>query len=133
MNPNYDVTCDCGAVAMRLTGEPRVRGVCHCEDCRELLDVPYHQVTAWEPHQFEVTAGAGDLVAFQHPTKRMQRVFCRHCGETLYNTNAKDWRVVSALLVRKRLGELPAALAPLSHFFYARRVVDVDDPLPKRD
>ena len=133
MSETYEVGCDCGAVRMTLTGEPRVRGVCHCEDCRELLDVPYHQVTAWEPHQFEVTAGEDALVAFQHPTKRMQRVFCRHCGETLYNTNAMDWRVVSALLVGKRLGGLPAALAPKSHFFYARRVVDVDDDLPRRD
>jgi hypothetical protein len=42
----YSVNCDCGAVQMALTDEPRVHGYCHCEDCRELLKIPYNAVTA---------------------------------------------------------------------------------------
>lgn len=111
-----------------------MRGYCHCEDCRELLQVPYHSVTAWLPEQVTVSDEAQSLLEFQHPDKRMKRVFCQHCGETLYNTNAMDWRVVSQFLIRENYdGELPEALAPKSHFFYARRVVSIDDDLPKRD
>ena len=58
---------------------------------------------------------------------------CRDCGETLYNTNGMDWRVVSQWFIRRNLGgKLPEPLQPLSHFYYDRRVLDIDDDLPKR-
>ena len=134
MGQLYTVGCDCGAVTIKLRGEPRVRGYCHCNDCRDLLKIPYHSVTAWEPEQVEGVSGLDNLVEFQHPQKRMKRVYCRHCGETLYNTNAMGWRVVSQLLIRKCLGgELPPELCSKSHFFYGSRIVDIDDELPKRE
>jgi hypothetical protein len=117
-----------------MTGEPRVRGFCHCEDCRDLLKIPYHSVTAWERGQVAVEKGGDVLLAYQHPTKRMKRFYCANCGETLFNSNAMDWRIVSQLLIRKCCGgELPEALRSTKHFFYGRRIVDVDDDLPKQD
>ena len=134
MTDQYHVQCDCGTVKLTLTGEPRVRGFCHCEDCRELLKIPYHSVNAWEKEQVSIVTGADKLVAFQHPTKRMKRFYCADCGETLFNSNAMDWRVVSQLLIRKcHGGELPEELQSRMHFFYGRRIVDIDDALPKRD
>jgi len=130
----YHIHCDCGTVKLKLTGEPRVRGFCHCNDCRELLKIPYHSVTAWEKEAFSITAGEKELVWYQHPEKRMQRVYCSHCGETLFNTNAMDWRVVSQLLIRKCCnGELPEELRSRSHFFYGSRIVDINDELPKKN
>jgi hypothetical protein len=41
MSDTYSIQCNCGTVKMTLTGEPKVRGVCHCEDCRELLESPF--------------------------------------------------------------------------------------------
>lgn len=134
MPGQYQIACDCGTVKASLSGEPKVRGFCHCEDCRELLQVPYHSVTAWEKDQVSIDAGADQLVAFQHPRKRMKRFYCANCGETLFNSNAMDWRIVSQLLISKcHDGELPTELKSKMHFFYGRRVVDIDDPLPKRD
>ena len=133
MESTHTVQCDCGTVQLRLIGEPRVRGFCHCEDCRSLLDIPFHSVTAWEGETCEVVKGGAHLAEFQHPTKRMKRFFCTRCGETLFNSNAAGWRVVSQLLIRKNYGdELPAGLESKSHFFYDRRIVDIDDDLPKR-
>ncbi len=133
MDSPYGVSCDCGSVRLRLHGEPRVRGYCHCEDCRDLLKIPYHSVTAWEGDSCEIAGGAEFIAEFQHPAKRMKRMFCSNCGETLFNTNAAGWRVVSQLLIRKNFGgELPAGLQSKMHFFYDRRIVDIDDELPKR-
>lgn len=130
----YRVACDCGSVKVNMSGEPRVRGFCHCEDCRDLLKIPYHSVTAWNQEQVTVEEGGEFLVGFQHPTKRMKRYFCARCGETLFNSNAMDWRIVSQLLVRKCYGgELPESLQSTKHFFYGQRVVDIDDDLPKRE
>ena len=134
MTDEFNVQCECGTVTLTLTGAPRVRGVCHCEDCRELLKIPFHAVTAWEAGQVAIDAGEDVLIWFQHPTKRMKRVYCSQCGDTLFNTNAMDWRVVSQFLIRKCYGnELPEALEPTKHFFYGRRIFDIDDPLPKQD
>ncbi len=134
MASTFQIECDCSRVKATLSGVPKVRGYCHCEDCRDLLKIPYHSVTAWEPDQLSIEQGEDELIWFQHPTKRMKRVFCSQCGETMFNTNAMDWRVVSQLLIRKCYdGDLPGGLESKMHFFYGRRIVDVDDPLPKRD
>lgn len=134
MSQTYDITCDCGTVEITLTGAPRVRGHCHCQACRTLLNTPYHSVTAWNPEQLETTKGADHLVMFQHPHLNMKKAFCQSCGEVMFNTNAMDWRVVSQHLIAKSAGgELPADLSALSHFHYAGRVVDVVDDLPKKD
>ena len=133
MDQTYSIACDCGAVKLRLKGEPRVRGFCHCEDCRGLLKIPYHSVTAWEGDNCEVVEGFESLAEYRHPTKSMKRYFCTHCGETLFNSNAAGWRVVSQLLIRKNYDDaLPENLRSKMHFFYDRRIVDIDDELPKR-
>ena len=133
MTETHQVHCDCGTVEVTMTGEPKVHAFCHCEDCRDLLQVPYHSVLAWEPEQVSVTKGEPSVKTFQHPSKRMTRVFCADCGELLYNTNAMGWKLVSQILVLKTNGyTLPESYQPNGHFFYDRRIVDIDDALPKR-
>ena len=133
MMSTYHVHCECGSVQIELSGSPKARGFCHREDCRTLLNVPYHSKCAWESVALKVKKGSQSIVEYQHPHLNMKRAFCSDCGEALYNTNAMDWRVVSQLLLRKCYDQtLPEALSPLSHFFYDRRIVDVEDGLPKR-
>lgn len=132
MSNNYKVQCDCGAIALEMTGAPRVHAFCHCEDCRALLDVPYHSIVAWDADQVTIASGAERAVEYKFPTLEMTRVFCKHCGETVYNTNAMGWKLVSQLLIRKcNNGELPEELQSNAHFYYDRRIVDIDDPIPK--
>lgn len=38
MDQSYSIACECGSAGLRLTGEPRVRGFCHCED-RRIVDI----------------------------------------------------------------------------------------------
>ena len=134
MDNQYQIHCECGAVNITLTGMPKVKGYCHCEDCRDLLNVPFHSVTAWNKEQVAIVEGEESLNEYQHPVLQMKRFYCGNCGETLYNTNAMDWCVVSQLLIRKCYGNtLPDELHSDSHFFYARRIIDIDDDLPKHD
>ncbi len=133
MTQTHKVHCDCQAVEVTMTGNPKVHAFCHCEDCRELLQVPYHSVLAWEADQVQVTKGEDAIVEFQHPHKRMKRIFCKHCGDVLYNTNAMGWKLVSQLMFRKcNNDQLPESHQSNAHFFYDRRIVDIDDQLPKR-
>ena len=133
MKEKHKVHCDCGAVEISMGGAPKVHAYCHCEDCRELLQVPYHSVLAWEADKVSIARGEQQLKTFQHPTKRMTRVFCLSCGEVLYNTNAMGWKLISQLLFMKVNGnDLPESCRPTAHFFYERRIVEIDDALPKR-
>lgn len=133
MSDQYHVHCDCQAVTVTMQGPPRVHAYCHCEDCRELLQVPYHSVLAWEAEQLHISQGADQVVSFQHPHKRMQRIFCKHCGEVLYNTNAMGWKLISQHLFKKcHNDQLPSGFEANAHFFYDRRVIDIADNLPKR-
>ena len=132
MERSYRVQCDCERIALQFSGEPRVRAYCHCKECRELLQVPFHSVVALEPTQLVYEKGELDTREFFHPTRKMSRVFCQHCGEVLFNTNAHGWRLLSQHLIRKSNdGELPEELQAQQHFFYAERVIDIDDDLPK--
>ncbi|MDX1359668.1 MAG: GFA family protein, partial [Clostridia bacterium] len=101
MSQKYRVECSCGAVRLSMTGTPKVRAHCHCEDCRDLLNIPYHSVVAWEAADLKVELGEENTAVFNHPTLKMTRVFCTKCGDTLYNTNAMDWKVTSQHLIRK--------------------------------
>ena len=129
----HKVHCDCHSVEVEIVNQPKVHAYCHCEDCRELLQVPYHSVLAWNGEEVSISKGANEVISFQHPTKNMTRVFCKNCGDVLYNTNAMGWKLVSQILVLKTNGyTLPESYKPNGHFFYDRRIVDIDDALPKR-
>jgi len=133
MADTYNVHCDCKALEVEMIGAPKVHAYCHCEDCRELLQVPFHSVLAWEEHQLDFTKGQSNAVEFQHPTKRMKRIFCKHCGDVLYNTNAMGWKLVSQHMFRKcNNDQLPSSFKSNAHFFYDRRIVDINDDLAKR-
>ena len=128
----YQVHCQCGAVEATLQNSPIVHATCHCDDCRDLLDTPFHAVTAWDKSDVIIKKGEKDLSIYKHPTLEMTRCFCKHCGETLFNTNVMDWRVVSQFLISKcNNNEVPENLRSDKHFFYAQRVVDIQDDLPK--
>ncbi|MFV0408200.1 MAG: hypothetical protein ACK5LJ_00425 [Paracoccus sp. (in: a-proteobacteria)] len=64
MSSDHSLKCTCGQIALSLSGAPRVRGHCHCQACRSLLNIPYHSVTAWNPEQVEIAAGAERLTSF---------------------------------------------------------------------
>ena len=130
----YKAGCTCGQIQISMSGEPRVRGYCHCGDCREFLNVPYHSVNAWDNDKVRIDVGEDKVRSYQHPTLKMKKFFCGDCGEILFNSNGMDWRVFSQLFIRKSYGgSLPEALQSKSHFFYGRRIVDVNDDLPKKD
>ncbi len=118
--PNqYHVECDCSAVKFILTGDPIVHDYCHCEDCRELLKLSYHAVTVWEKDSLEIATGEEFITEFQHPTEGMKRMFCSRCGETLFNSNNMEWRVVSQLIIRKCYNNgLPEMPSSNNHFFF---------------
>ena len=129
---SYNIHCQCGNVKVTLSNKPIVHAFCHCADCRDLLDIPFHSVTAWNEEDVSIDRGIEGITIYQHPELSMQKYFCSHCGEVLFNTNSMNWRVVSQLLISKcNNNELPPELSSNRHFFYEKRITDIQDSLPK--
>ena len=119
MKETHQVHCDCNAIKISMEGKPKVHAYCHCDDCRELLQVPYHSVLAWESDKVSLVKGSESLIEYQHPKKKMKRMFCKDCGEVIYNTNAMGWKLVSQLLFKKcHENALPDGYESNAHFFY---------------
>jgi hypothetical protein len=127
-----NIQCDCGSVIASTNNRVVTTGYCHCEDCREIRQTPFFPVVAWEGDDLNIVKGSEHLETFQHPKKRMKRVFCKHCGETVFSTNAMGWKIVSQPLIAKsNNGKLPAEYQSQAHFFYSHRIIDINDNLPK--
>jgi len=111
---------------------PVVHAYCHCQDCRDLLNVAFNALVAWKNESVVVSKGHDDLVEYKYPGKEMTRYVCRTCGGILFNSNIYDWCVVSQALIRKCYSsELPDEFESNKHFYYEERVVDIQDALPK--
>lgn len=61
MKSTHQVHCDCGAMELSITGQPIVHVFYHCVNSRELLNVPYHTVTAWHSNDVTITKGRDRL------------------------------------------------------------------------
>ena len=128
----YHLHCDCGATALAVDGIPRARNYCHCQSCRTLLNTDVFAGTAWDADSVEIVSGEARLVAFAHPHKAMCRFSCGDCGSTVFHTDAFGFRCIAfALFRRANGGVLPEALQPNRHYYYAQRLRDVTDDLPK--
>lgn len=126
------ISCDCGATGLALSGPPIVRGICHCAPCRALYNAAFHAGAAWSSDSLTSIRGESSLRQFKYPGKELCRYWCVDCGAILFNTNRYGFIVVPMALLRKANdGRVPEDLTPLMHLFYASRVVDIDDPLPK--
>lgn len=131
---SYHAKCTCDTIEIVMKDEPRVAGHCHCQDCRDLLNVPFHSVNAWEKDKVEISKGSDQIVEYQHPRLNMKKFFCKSCGEVVFNSNGMDWRVFSHHFINRSYnGNVPESLKPKLHFYYGKRIFDVNDDLKKRE
>ncbi len=75
----YTGRCFCGAVEVRVTGQPKAMGLCHCTSCRHWSAAPVNAFTLWPAATVTVTRGADQLGAFSK-TANSVRKWCRACG-----------------------------------------------------
>ena len=118
-------SCFCGAVEIRVTGEPAAMGYCHCEDCRSWSAGPVNAFTLWPKDKVEVTRGADKLGKFQKSENSI-REFCTVCGGHLM-TEHPLWGLVDVYAAT-----VPTvSFVPGIHVNYASSVLRIRDGLPK--
>jgi hypothetical protein len=118
--------CFCGAVEIKVVGEPAAMGYCHCTSCREWAAAPVNAFTLWPPGAVSVVGGAELLGRFQK-TDRSIRRWCARCGGHVF-TEHPLWGVVDVYAAT--IAGFP--FKPGVHVNYAERVLHMDDGLPKQ-
>ena len=125
MSSSYTGSCFCGAVELRVRGDPIAMGYCHCQSCRSWSAAPVNAFTLWSSEAVEVTKGVDNLVTHRK-TENTCRQFCRVCGGHLMAT-----------LVHLKIADVFAAtiptlaFVPQLHVFYSETVLPMRDGLPK--
>ena len=124
-NGTYSGKCFCGAVEIRVSGEPVAMGYCHCGSCRSWSAGPVNAFTLWKPEAVKVTKGA-DQVGTYHKTDKSDRKWCKRCGGHLY-TEHPGWGVTDVYAAT--IPEVP--FKPGIHVNYQESVLRIRDGLPK--
>ena len=117
--------CFCGAVEIRVEGQPEAMGYCHCESCRSWSAAPVNAFSLWKPENVSVTRGSENVGTYQK-TENSRRQYCRVCGGHLMTAHP-GWNLVDVYAA-----VLPGlAFAPALHVHYGEKAVSLRDGLPK--
>ena len=117
--------CFCGAVEVKVEGDPEAMGYCHCNSCRSWSAGPINAFPLWKPDAVTVTRGAGHVKTYQK-TEMSQRQYCDQCGGHLM-TNHPTRRLVDVYAATI----LSSPFEPELHAFYSETVLPIRDGLPK--
>ena len=79
MEETYSGACFCGAVEIKVSGQPNAMGYCHCRSCRSWSGGPVNAFSLWSPEAVTVTKGADNIATF-HKTDMSHRQYCKVCG-----------------------------------------------------
>ncbi len=75
--------CFCGAVRLRVSGEPEGMGYCHCNSCRHWSAGPVNAFTLWNPEAVQITQGMENIGTY-NKTPLCARSWCKSCSGHIY-------------------------------------------------
>ena len=123
--PSYEGSCFCGAVKLKVTGEPAAMGYCHCASCRSWSAGPVNAFSLWKPESVTVTQGANQIGTFAK-TPASERKWCMRCGGHLMTAHPA-WNLVDVYAAT-----IPSfRFKPGVHVHYQETVLRMPDGLPK--
>lgn len=121
----YRGSCFCGAVEIRVTGEPSGMGYCHCASCRTWSAGPVNAFSLWKTSAVQVTKGE-DKLGVYNKTPQSARKWCKVCGGHVLTAHP-SWDLIDVYAAT--IPEFP--FKPGVHVNYQETVLHVRDGLPK--
>lgn len=119
--------CLCGAVQLRLSGQPVSITYCHCESCRRATGSPVAVLVGYELAQVAYPGETPQPFASSHG---IERPFCPHCGSRIGFTDA---RLPGRIYFHVGVLDQPEHFQPTCHALEAERLpwLHIDDKLPR--
>jgi hypothetical protein len=78
-------TCSCGQLSIRVEGEPRGVGVCHCLACQQRTGSVFAALASFRA-PFQVSGSSTEYVRTGDQGARFRFHFCPVCGSTVFHT-----------------------------------------------
>ena len=129
----HDGRCACGAVTLTIDGPPLLRAYCHCSTCRDYngSDEPA-DITVFRAADVTVSEEADiDYRGYQKPALA-QRGRCTSCDRPALERTRVPLLPPIVMVPSENVRRRELLPPPSMHIFYARRVRDAHDELPKR-
>ena len=125
MADTYWGACFCGAVELRVTGQPNAMGYCHCRSCRSWSGSPVECLLALADRGGGILKGAENIATY-HKTDFSHRQFCQLCGGHPMTAHPP------LKMVDVFAATIPdLVFVPQVHINYAETVLPMRDGLPK--
>ena len=122
--PKYQGSCYCGAVKVTVVGPSVAAGYCHCHSCRKWHSAPINAWSGWSKDDVEITG----KTTTSEQSSQSKRISCAGCGGGVANELPQLGMIV---VYPMTLAGSDFKFEPEMHLFYAERVVDFNDGLPK--
>jgi|GEM_PF-6393556 len=123
--------CGCGGVRFTLDSA-KGKGACHCGVCRRTSGGVYIEWVTKRPESSALELADGVTLTELQTSSYLTRKSCSRCGASVVNRAALDNGYVGDNWMAALLDD-PGAVPRTHHIYYADRIVDVDDGLPKFD
>lgn len=132
----YEARCHCGAVRYQVSADPVDAKICHCMTCQKLHGAPMQWAAIFHKHHVRLRAGLDHLRFFNAGLNRARRLLpckisCGICGAPIADEGRKMWLGFPSLFDFGAPPIVPQTFKPTCHIFYASRVFNMDDGLPK--
>jgi hypothetical protein len=125
------VHCYCGAVSLVVRGPPTIgRSLCHCSICRRLSGAPFSYNGLWPAECVELVQGEESLQPLQ-TSRRVERIRCERCGGPVMAKLGGGKVIAMPMPIFDKETLRRPDFRPQHHQYYADRVIDVPDALPK--
>lgn len=129
--PRYEGRCHCGEVKVLCYDDARAVSYCHCSICRRLSGAPFSCQALFTAAEVQLSMEPGANLTSLQTSKGVERTRCASCLAPVRGLllGGKVAAVPLGLLCSWRGTESP--LRPMHHLYYANRVMDLRDGLPK--
>ena len=132
----YQASCYCKAVQYEVCADPVDAKLCHCAACQQLHGAPMQWAAIFSKQDVRIIKGVNSLKFYNSEQNLQERVLpckvsCASCGTPIADEGRRMWLAFPSLFDFAASVDVPEKFRPTCHIFYASRVMDIYDDLPK--
>ena len=125
--------CGCGHTSYSAKGQPLFRMICHCTICQRFNTADQADILVYAAASVEnPPVGVVDFATLR-PPPNVQRGKCAKCDQPALELFRMPLFPSLAMIPTAMTQPGATVPEPVAHFFYDKRVKDVEDSLPKHE